>query len=279
MEMVSTAKMKKMQQRMGLSRPYMDQLLDVIRNVVASGGASLKHPLVITDDYTVPVTEKKILLVIVGGNRGLCGSYNTNVIEEALQYRERMIEEGHNVSIYAIGKKVSTFLNFIQMPVYRAGENPEDKISVDYAQELSDQMQDAFMSGEFDEVHVAYTKAGSGSTHKPMVLPFLPLTADRLGITYDVYGYPSSGNQDYTLHPDASGILSYALPIYLRVSLYGFFLESSFSEQFARRVAMKNATDAASDMVRELNITFNRARQAKITNEITEIVGGAAALN
>jgi F-type H+-transporting ATPase subunit gamma len=158
--------------------------------------------------------------------------------------------------------------------MYKSRVNPEEKLTFDDAASLGSELRNLFLSGEFHEVYISYTKVISSSSQKPAMIKLLPILLEEEEIK-DLY----PGSQlEYYFEPNPYSIFSYIIPLYLKVRIYTCFLETSFSEQFARRVAMKNATDASADMIRELTISYNRARQAKITNEIAEIVGGAAAL-
>ncbi|HDP80365.1 MAG TPA: F0F1 ATP synthase subunit gamma [Spirochaetes bacterium] len=184
------------------------------------------------------------------------------------------VEEGKEVMLYVMGKKANNFLKFIGEPVYKFQLNPEDKLTFEQAAELGAELIRLFITGEVDEVYVSSTKIMSASSQKPMITRLLPVTPEK----GEVEEHESDFHLEYIFEPSPYKIFSSLLPLFVKTSLYTSILESGYSEQFARRVAMKNATDAASDMVKELTVTYNRARQAKITNEIAEIVGGASAL-
>ena len=152
--------------------------------------------------------------------------------------------------------------------------NPEDKFKFDDASRLGEELINLFVTGEVDEVYVSYTKIMTRSTQKAVISRLLPLKPEGGTIQESVEEF----HVEYIFEPNPYKIFSSLLPLYIKMKLYTAVLETGFSENFARRVAMKNATDAAKEMVRDLTITYNRARQAKITKEISEIVGGAAAL-
>ncbi len=216
------------------------------------------------------------MLLSITGNRGLCGGYNSNVLDETMKFKNKLtIEEGKKVLLYVFGKKGINYFKFIKEPMYKSLPNPEDKITFNDSISLGEELINQFVSGEVDEVYLSYTRIVSSATQKPALIRLLPITTD----DEDVVDKAGDFKLDYIFEPNPYRVLSSLLPLYIKVKLYTCFLESGFSEQFARRVAMKNATDAATDMVRELTIRYNRARQAKITNEIAEIVGGAAALD
>lgn len=269
MEMVSTAKMKKLQSRVEMTKPYETSINEILSNLLSSGMLTSHSPLF----WQVP-DPGRILVLSITGNRGLCGSFNTNVISNSLTFKDKMVAEGREVLNYVVGKKGVNFMNFIKEPMYKHAMNLEDKLTFEDAAKIGNDLKDIFINGEVHEVYISYTKVQSSSSQKPHLFKLLPISMD----VDEMKGSLVGSNEEYYFEPSPNEILSYILPLYLKVKIFTCFLESSFSEHFARRVAMKNATDASTDMIKELTISYNRARQAKITNEIAEIVGGAAAL-
>jgi len=269
MEMVATSKMKKVQDRLNQSKPYEHKVNEIIKNLMAAGFSTIQHPL-----FREVAQPNRCLVVQITGNRGLCGSYNTRVLDKTLELKEQLESEGKEVLLYVIGKKAISFYNFIKVSMFKSAQNSEDKFSFEEAAKLGEELTKIFVSGEIHEVYISYTKVISLANQKPEVVKLLPI-APEMEIDYEAL---PAANMDYIFEPNPAEIFSYILPLYLKVKLYTCFLESSYSEQFARRVAMKNATDAAKDMIKELTVTYNRVRQDKITTEISEIVGGAAAL-
>ncbi|OHD64393.1 MAG: ATP synthase F1 subunit gamma [Spirochaetes bacterium RBG_13_51_14] len=269
MEMVSTAKMQKMKQRLEMSKPYEHKLNEILSNLMSTG-------LAVSDDpHFNEVSDARYILILeITGNRGLCGSYNTNIIDRSFSFRDKLAEEGKDTQFYVVGKKAISYFNFMKVPMYKSMLNPENKLTFEDAAEIGNELSNLFLSGDFHEVHIAYTKVASSSSQKPTIIKLLPILLEEEEIK-DLY--PGS-HLEYYFEPNPLEIFSYLIPQYLKMKIYTCFLESSFSEQFARRVAMKNASDASSEMIRDLTISYNRARQAKITKEISEIVGGAAAL-
>ena len=269
MEMVAGAKMKKMQQRLAQSKPYELKINEIIAEITASGEGAFTDPLL-----QEAANSKKALIFHITGNRGLCGSYNSSSIEKTMQLKKQLESEGKETIIYAVGKKGINYYNFSNTPLYKFSANLEDKFNFEEAAKLCSELTELFLNGTFDEIYVSYTKVFSSSVLKPANFRLLPITMET-GASQEK---ETASKTDYEFKPDREKIFSYLLPLYLKVKLFTCFLESGFSEQFLRRVAMKNASDASSDMIRELTVTYNRVRQAKITNEIAEIVGGAAAL-
>lgn len=274
MEMVATAKMKRMQDRLQMSQPYNEKIGEMLSRLSDSATVETANPL-------IQGREKvwRVLVILVAGNRGLCGGYNTNVIEEALKFKEQLEADGKKeVLLYSIGNKSKNFMKFINQPLYKSMDNFEDKLTFEMAAEFADEIMNLYLAEEVDEVYVSYTKVITSATQKPTVVKLLPIESEKEKADKDEVKTEKTDDVRYIFEPDPQKILEALLPLSIKLRLFMFQIESSFSEQFARRVAMKNATDAASDMIRELTIGYNRARQAKITGEIAEIVGGAAAL-
>jgi len=270
MEMVSTAKMKKMQDRIVMSKPYAEKLETIIEHLRQTGVEDVFDPLM--QERPDP---NRILILMITGNRGLCGGFNTRIIENTIGFKSKLtIEEGKEVLVYSIGKKGTNYLRFIKEPMFKSVLNPEDKFKFDDASKLGEELINLFVTGEVDEVYVSYTKIMTRSTQKAVISRLLPLKPEGGAIQESVEEF----HVEYIFEPNPYKIFSSLLPLYIKMKLYTAVLETGFSENFARRVAMKNATDAAKEMVRDLTITYNRVRQAKITKEISEIVGGAAAL-
>lgn len=269
MEMVSTAKMKKVQVRLDRSKPYEIKVNEIIANLKSTGIATSDQPLL-----REPSETTRVLVLQITSNRGLCGSFNVNIIDNTLQFKKEQAAKGKEVLIYNVGKKGTGFMKFMKEPVYQTMPNPDDDFTFDDAALLGEELKELFLTGEVQEVYISYMKVLSSSSQKPEIIRLMPISAEEDG-TED---HALSVNTEYIFEPDPARIFSYILPLYLKVKIFTCFLETSFSEQFARRVAMKNATDASTDMIKDLTITYNRARQAKITNEIAEIVGGASAL-
>ena len=273
MEMISTSKMKKMQTRFSMSKPYEKKLEQVIYTLLNSG--------VIAEDNSLLKTSKiatKKLILMITGNRGLCGGYNTNVIDNTLSFKDKLTaEEDEQVLLKVIGKKGINFFKFMNLPMDSSGVNPEDKISFRDAEKLGLELIDLFKSEKVKEVYISCTKVVSSATYKPIIFKLLPFSVEDIEKNVSDEEKRKLRSR-YIFEPAPAAMLSSLLPQYIILKLYISLLESGYAEQNARRVAMKNATDAANEMVRNLTVKYNRARQAKITNEIAEIVGGAAAL-
>lgn len=268
MEMVATSKMKKMQDRLKTTQPFV-QKTDIILSHLLEAGIDIESNPILRERAEV----SKVLILLISGNRGLCGGFNSNLIDMALNLKDKLDDEGKEVSLYVMGKKAASYCKFAGIPVFKSMENPEDKFTFEEASVIGKELVNLFISGAVDQVYAVYTEVVSSSSQKAATRKLLPVVMEA---PKDVEGFGKG--TEYIFEPDAESVFSKILPMYLKLKIYFYQLESGFSEQFARRVAMKNATDAATDLIKELTVTYNRARQAKITNEIAEIVGGAAAL-
>ena len=266
MEMVATSKLKRAQDRVVAARPY---------------AASLAH--VIADLYTPELAERFPLLrqpaqngqsggraavLLLTSNRGLAGAFNSNLIREARSLIDRLEREGTAVDVHVVGRKGIGFFRYAGRPLVTQRTDIGDRPTADHARELVEELMRDFIARRLDAVHVVYAKFNSAISTPPVAEMVLPVTPpERTG--------PA---RDYILLPSAEAILSELLPLYVRNAVYRALVETVAGEQGARRTAMKNATDNAGDMLNILRRTYNRARQAQITQEIAEIVGGAEAL-
>jgi F-type H+-transporting ATPase subunit gamma len=264
MEMVATSKLKRAQDRLGAARPYAQQLREVIGRLLtpelAARYALLRQPEV----------ASRVAVLLITSNRGLAGAFNANLIREARQLLQRLRAEGAETELHIAGKKGISFFRFQGEALRTARTDLGDRPTADDARSLVEPLAERFVAGELDAVYVVHARFNSALSTPPnttRVLPIEPPQAEERGTTVD-----------YLLEPSADVILERLLPLYVRNSVYTALLETAAAEQGARRTAMKNATDNASEMVQLLTRTYNRARQAAITQEIAEIVGGAAAL-
>ena len=269
MEMVSTSKLKRASDRVRAARPYAQSLMDVIRRLL-DPELMEKYPLL-----RQPETVRKAAVVLITSNRGLAGAFNANLIKEARRLVDRLRADGAEVEIHAIGKKGVSFLRFKREATALARTDITDRPSIDDATGVIDPLRERFESGELDEVYVVYAQFRSALSTPPAVMKLLPVKAEA--------GETSAEERagfvaNYELSPSADEILNRLLPLYVRNSMYRALVETAAAEHGARRTAMKNATDNAGEMIEILSRTYNRARQAQITQEIAEIVGGAAAL-
>ena len=271
MEMVATSKMKRAQDRVVAARPYANALTEVISSLYSSDLAE-RFPLL-----RQPVTPRRVALVVLTSNRGLAGGFNANLIKEARARIAELERTGVQVDVHVIGKKGLGYFKYVGRALASQRIDITDRPTAENAAEIVDQLMNDFIAGEIDGVYVTYSKFNSALNTPPTtdrVLPVTPPTTK--GATAGAR--EAGGQRDYLLFPNAEAILTELLPSYVRNSVYRALVETVAGEQSARRTAMKNATDNAGDILNVLRRTYNRARQAQITQEIAEIVGGAAAL-
>ena len=262
MEMVATSKMKRAQDRVVAARPYANSLTEVIANLYTPELAE-RFPLL-----RQPAETKKAAVIVLTTNRGLAGAFNANLLKEARALLARLKETSVEAELHVIGKKGLGYFRYVGRAVTSSRIDVTDRPTAQNASEIVDPLIERFAAGEIDAVYVVYAKFNTALSTPPSTLTVLPVTPPQ-----------RTGPQpDYILLPSAEVILTQLLPSYVRNSVYRALVETAAGEQGARRTAMKNATDNAGDMINVLRRTFNRARQAQITQEIAEIVGGAAAL-
>jgi F-type H+-transporting ATPase subunit gamma len=263
MEMVSTSKLKRAQDRVAAARPYAERLSGVISRLLTPELAG-RYPLL-----RQPAQVRRAAVLLITSNRGLAGAFNANLIREARNLLARLRSEGAEAELHAAGKKGIQFFRFAKETLHTAVTDVGDRPGADDASRLIDGLTQRFVDGELDAVYVVYAKFNSALSTPPTTMNLLPVVAPEGGET---------GELDYILEPGADEILGRILPLYVRNSVYRALVETSAAEHGARRTAMKNATDNATDLLESLSRTYNRVRQAAITQEIAEIVGGAAAL-
>jgi F-type H+-transporting ATPase subunit gamma len=263
MEMVSTSKLKRAQDRVAAARPYAERLASVIGRLLTPELAG-RYPLL-----RQPAQVRRAAVLLITSNRGLAGAFNANLIREARNLLARLRAEGAEAELHAAGKKGIQFFRFAGETLHTSVSDVGDRPGAEDAQRLVDGLTQRFVDGELDAVYVVYAKFNSALSTPPTTMNLLPVVAPEGAET---------GELDYILEPGADEILGKILPLYVRNSVYRALVETSAAEHGARRTAMKNATDNASDLLESLSRTYNRVRQAAITQEIAEIVGGAAAL-
>jgi F-type H+-transporting ATPase subunit gamma len=268
MEMVATSKMKRAQDRVVAARPYANSLTEVIASLYSPELAK-EFPLL-----RQPASVKNAAVILLTSNRGLAGGFNANLIKEARNLLRRLDGEGTAALLRIVGRKGLGYFRYIGRAIESSRTDFTDRPTAQNATELVDDLIGQFEKGEIDAVYVVYAKFNSALSTPPTTLRILPVTPPE-GKT----GGKSGGlRHDYLLFPSAEAILEQLLPLYVRNSVYRALVETAAAEQGARRTAMKNATDNAGDILNVLRRTYNRARQAQITQEIAEIVGGSATL-
>lgn len=264
MELVSTAKAKKAVDKVVASRPYADKIRELIGSLAAQGEVA-DHPLLRKHSHV-----RRALVVIVTANRGLCGGYNANALRAGIATIEEYKRQNVEVIVHLIGKKAISFFNYQKIPYAASFTHIDDKLGFADAQKFAEDYMEKFALEAVDKIDVIYTKYFSAANQKPVVETILPVEINE--------GEKGHKSQPFLFEPDPQAILQSLLPKAICQNFFQALLDANASEQIARRIAMKNATDAASDMIKALTLQYNRVRQAKITQEIAEIVGGAAAI-
>ena len=267
MEMVATSKLKKLSDLVHAARPYSERLGDVIGRLT-DPELRERYPLL-----RRPEEVRRAAVILLTSNRGLAGAFNVNLIREARELVEHLEGEGATVDLHMVGKKGQSYFNFRGREMATVNTDLPDRREPEHAANLVDGLMADFEAAELDAVYVVYAQFRSALSTPPKAMKVLPVEP------------PEEAEEDsdvpagaYILSPGADEILNELLPLYVRNRVYRALLETAASEQGARRTAMKNATDNAGDILENLRRSFNRARQAQITQEISEIVGGAMAL-
>jgi F-type H+-transporting ATPase subunit gamma len=269
MEMVAASKMRKAQERMRAARPYADKIRNVAAHM-ASANPEYRHPFLVKRD-----TVKNAGVIVVTTDKGLCGGLNTNVLRLTVAKFKELEAAGVKIQVSAIGNKGFGFMNRLGAKlvshVIGLGDTPHlEKLIGAVKVQL-----DAYEKGEVDVVYLAYTKFINTMKQESVVEQLLPLTADKFtqsAAEKQAYSW------DYIYEPDAQTVVDELLVRYVEALVYQAVAENMASEQSARMVAMKSASDNAKSVIGELQLSYNKARQAAITKELSEIVGGAAAV-
>ena len=265
MEMVATSRLKRAQDRVVAARPYAAALTEVIANLYSPE---------LTERFSLLRQPKgnprRVALILITSNRGLCGGFNGNLIRMARDRLSEYHDRGIEVEFHSIGRKGTAYFKYIGRELASAREDIGDRPKAHHASEVMEPLMGRFGSGELDAVEVVFAKFNSAVSTPPTLLPVLPVAPPKGGS-----GVAAS---NFLLRPSANEIVGAILPLYVRNAMYRALVETAASEQGARRTAMKNATDNAGEMLDTLRRTYNRARQGMITQELAEIVGGAEAL-
>jgi F-type H+-transporting ATPase subunit gamma len=266
MEMVAASKMRKAQDRMRHARPYGDKVRNIAAHL-ANANPEYRHPFLVRRE-----TVRAAGLILVTTDKGLCGGLNTNVLRLVTQRLREIERAGTKVQVTAIGNKGLGFMQRIGAKVVsqlvHLGDTPHlEKLIGPVKLQL-----DAYSNGEIDAVYLAYTRFINTMKQEPVVEQLLPLDPSKLEETSREYSW------DYLYEPDAQSVLDQLLLRYVETLIYQAVAENMASEQSARMVAMKSASDNAKKVIEDLQLTYNKARQAAITKELSEIVGGAAAV-
>lgn len=266
MQLIATARFQAAFNRAVATRPYTEKLAELVADLSRAAG-SVEHPLLKTNEGV-----DRSALVVLTSDRGLAGGYNSNVLRAALAHLDRQ-PAGMTADVHMVGKKGISYFRFLRRPVAEQTSGIGDRPRFDQVEPIANALIDRFVRGEIAAVHVAYMKFLSAGQQRPVVVQLLPLQPEVRK------GEEKAKSVEYEFSPDPRQLLDELLPATVRVRLFQAFNDAAVSEQVARMVAMKAATDAAQDMIKALTREYNRARQTQITMELLDIVGGANALS
>ncbi len=259
MELVATSKLKRATDRVNAARPYSEALSDIVSSLHAPEYAEYLPVL------RRPERVRRAAILLTTANRGLAGAFNANLIREGRQLLEKLRDDGVEVDLHLAGRKGLAYFRFRGEPIASSRTDITDDPTVADAESLSGSLREAFEAGEIDAVYLISSEFRSAMSTPPRTRQLLPLQPSEEALSPEAF----------ILSPTAVGVLRDLIPLYLRNMVYRALVENAAAEQGARRTAMKNATDNAGEMIEHLTRTYNRARQAQITQEIAEIVGGA----
>ena len=271
MELVATARFKKAMDRATQAAAYTKKMSEIVADLsetLQESGSSISHPLLQQRE-----SEKKSILLVVTSNRGLCGGYNAAVLRHTQQRLRQARADGVTLDVEVSGKRGIGFFKFQKLPTTASYTHFEDRVSFDEVEVLAKRFTEQFISGEIDRLDVAYTRFISMSRQMAVVETLLPI-----GNPAGAESKSGKTKTAYEFLPSPEQILEEIVPASFKARLFKCFLDAAVSEQISRMVAMKSATENADDMIRVLRAQYNRARQSQITSELSEIIGGAAAL-
>ncbi len=271
MEMVATARFRKAHQRASASKPYVERLAAIVRDLVGHGLDDIEHPLL----HLTPGVNTTALLVIAS-NRGLAGAYNASVLRVAVERLRQLRSGGTHVKLYTVGKRGIQFMKFRRQEQAGTYTEFDNLPQFDRVRRIADGFMDDFVEGRIGGLEVAYMQFVSSGRQKPAIASILPLT--ELSGPAAASGGVAAANVSFELIPSAREIVSRLLPMSVRMKIFQCFLDAAVSEQIMRMGAMRAATENADEMIHSLTVKYNRTRQGQITTELAEIMGGRAGL-
>jgi len=264
MEMVAASKMRKAQERMRHARPYGEKIRNVAAHI-SHANPEYRHPFLVSRD-----SVKRVGLIVITTDKGLCGALNTNLLRLTLNQYKAWQAEGEEIDVCAIGNKGFGFMQRLGANVVSHAVQIGDRPQMDKLIGTIKVMLDGYVNDRFDRVVIAYTRFLNTMKQEPVLEQLLPLSGDKLGAPDTVW--------DYLYEPEAKAVLDQVMTRYIEAIIFQAVAENMASEQSARMVAMKSASDNARDLIDELTLIYNKNRQAGITKELSEIVAGAAAV-
>jgi F-type H+-transporting ATPase subunit gamma len=278
MELISTGRFKKAMDRAAAATDYTKRITAIVQDLAVSG-TEVSHPLL-----TAHKSVDAIDMLVLTANRGLCGGYNSSVVRAATNRRAEIKQQIESGEISVSGKRGISAMRYAGIPIEKTYTEFDDKPAFSAVAKIADDLIERYITGKIDRVDVAYTKFVSSSKQVAVVETLLPFASLELPTTPSTSTTSASDKSasgikdDYEFLPSASAILEEVVPASFRARLFKCFLDAAVSEQIARMIAMKSATENAGDIIKSLSRRYNRARQSKITQEIMEIIGGVEAL-
>ncbi len=266
MQLIATARFQAAYNRAVASRPFTEKLAELVGDLARAAGG-LDHPLLRTKNPDAPAA-----VVVVTSNRGLCGGYNSSILRSAFGFLDRRHQQAQPTEVTVFGKKGLAYFRFIRQPFMEPASEVSEPPRFEQVEPIANALIQRFLDGEISAVHVSYMRFHSAGKQRPETIQLLPLTPTEA----------PAGTKDravnYEFRPEPTALLDDLLPAVARIRLFQAFLDAAVSEQIARMVAMKAATEASEEMIKTLSRQYNRARQTQITMELLDIVGGANAI-
>jgi F-type H+-transporting ATPase subunit gamma len=266
MELISASRLARAQERVAQARPYTDEITAALESIVSTE-ATVSHPLL-----EQRAESRAAAVLVITSDRGLAGPYNANVLRTAEELQARLREDGVEPRLYVTGRKGLGYYRFRQRPIEQSWTGFSDRPSYEDARAVVDALVEGFLDHRVDQIHAVFTDFVSAGTQRAVARRFVPLVIE------EVEEGPPEPIPQYLFEPSPERLLDALLPRYVQARVFTAMLESTASEHAARRRAMKAATDNAEELIEDLTREYNQARQAQITQEIMEIVGGAEAL-
>ncbi|MFH0983735.1 MAG: ATP synthase F1 subunit gamma [Planctomycetota bacterium] len=270
MQLIATARFQAAFHRATATRPYTEKITELVAELSRHAG-DVEHPLL-----RINAGAGRSALLVLTSNRGLCGGYNANILRTALDHLDARKQAGETIDLHVIGKKGAAYFKFLRLPLASTRLSMDNRPHFEEVDRIAQGFIGQYGRREVDSVHVAYMRFHSVGRQRPEVLRLLPLLREEPP-TGETAGRAEEG-VEYDFSPEPAALLGELLPTSVKVRLFQCFTDAAVSEQVARMVAMKAATDAAGDMIKLLTRQYNRARQTRITTELLDIVGGAEAL-
>ena len=272
MQLIATARYQQTLKRAVSAKPYTEKITELVAQL-SEAAADVEHPLL-----KIHENNRNAVVFMISANRGYCGGYNASLIRNTIQKLDELEGAGRHVELHAAGKKGIGYFHFRGREMAQTYTQFEDKPRFAEAEEIADDLIHRYGEEKIDEAYIVYMRFISTGVQRPKIIRLLPLSREENAEDTTPAGPSSTASLTYDFSPSPDALLAELLPLSVKTRLFGCFLDAAVSEQAARMVAMKSATDAAEDMIKFLSTQYNRARQTQITLELLDIIGGAEAL-